>query len=282
MARVFYSDTKAGVEEDDPQSLLCPITDGPIPVDWDRAEPSDLTEADLEKTGEPGARFATLPPEAGKPRNYTAWQRDIADALFKVGKLELFRAPEFKLTSTHGESEKNFRIRLVQVVREARDEQKEKLRQKFAPKLAAIQERKRKAEQRLEVEQAQARDSKLSTALSFGGALLGAFMGRKTLSASNISRASTAIGRAGRASKESGDVGRAEDTIEAIEQQAAELSAQFQADLAALDAGADPLTMPLETIVIKPKKSNIKVRALVLAWMPYAVGGSSADGEPAW
>lgn len=280
MAKVYYSDTKAGVDEDDPQSLLCPITTGPVPVDWDRAEASELTEDDLEKDGKPGARFGTLPPEAGKPKNYAAWQRDFADALFKVGKLELFRAPEFKLTSTQGESEKDFRVRLALAIRESRDELKEKLRVKYAPKIAAIHERRRKAEQRLDVERAQARDSKISTALSFGGALLGAFMGRKALSTGTISKASTAIGKVGRASKESGDVGRAEETIEAIQQHEADLNAQFEADLASIDAGADPQTMPLETIVIKPKKTNIKVRALVLVWMPYAAGGGEA--EPAW
>ncbi|MBY0311407.1 MAG: hypothetical protein K2W85_05010 [Phycisphaerales bacterium] len=280
MAKVYYSDTKAGVDEDDPQALLCPITTGPVPVDWDRAEASELTEDDLERGGEPGARFGALPPEAGKARNYAAWQRDFADALFKVGKLELFRAPEFKLSSKQGESEKDFRIRLSMAIRETRDELKERLRVKYAPKIAAIQERRRKAQQRLEVEKAQARDSKISTALSFGGALLGAFMGRKALSTGTISKASTAIGKVGRASKESGDVGRAEETIEAIQQQEAELNAQFEADLASIDAGADPQTMPLEKIVIKPKKTNIKVRALVLVWMPYAVG--DGDPEPAW
>lgn len=280
MAKVYYSDTKAGVDEDSPQSLICPITSGPVPVDWDRAETSELTEEDLEKNADDGARFGPLPAEAGKPKNYGVWQKDFADALFKVGKLELFRAPEFKLASKQGESEKDFRIRLALAVREQRDAMKEKLRVKYAPKIAAAQERRRKAEQRLEVEKAQARDSKISTALSFGGALLGAFMGRKALSTSTISKASTAIGKVGRASKESGDVGRASETIEAIQEQEADLNAQFEADLANVESSVDPQTMPLETLVIKPKKTNIKVRALVLVWMPYAVGGGEA--EPAW
>lgn len=282
MAKVYYSDTKAGIDQDEPQSLLCPITDGPVPVDWDRAETCELSEDDLEKTGDASARFAALPPDAGKPKNYAPWQKNFADALFKVGKLELFRAPDIKLASAQGESEKDFRIRLAQIVRENRDAMKEKLRQKYAPKFAAIQERERKAAQRLEVEKTQSRESKISTAISFGTALLGAFMSRKTISATNLSKASTAFGKATRATKESGDVGRAEETIEAIQQQKSDLNAQFEAEVAAIDSGADPLTMPLDKIVIKPKKTNIKVRALVLAWMPYAVGTDGEDASPAW
>lgn len=280
-ARVYYTDAKAGIDQDEPQSLMVAISDGPVAVDWDRAEACELDETDLEREPENNARYAALPGEAGKARNYAAWQKDFADALFKVGKLELLKCSSLKLASKPGESEKEFRLRIAQVMREQRDEAKEKLRAKLAPKLAALQERRRKAEQRLAVEKSQATSSKISGAFSIGASILGAFMGKKTLSASNVSRAATAMGRVGRMGKESGDVGRAEENIEAIDAQIQDLNAQFEEELAAIDLGADPATMELETVALKPKKANIKVRALVLAWMPYAVepGGTAS---PAW
>jgi len=62
-------------------------------------------------------------------------------------KLELFHCPSLDQLSKPGESERDFRIRLQQAAREARDRQADELKKKYAPKLAALGERKRKAEQ---------------------------------------------------------------------------------------------------------------------------------------
>ncbi|HVU64847.1 MAG TPA: hypothetical protein VHC70_12780, partial [Phycisphaerales bacterium] len=168
-----------------------------------------------------------------------------------------------------------------QLVREQRDDQKERLRQKYAPKLAALQDRLRRAQQRVEVEKSQSTGVKVSAALSFGAAILGAFMSRKTISATNISKAATAMKSVGRISKESGDVGRAEESVEAVQQQYNDLEAQFNQEAAAVDSACDPMTDTLDTITLKPKKTNIKIRLVALAWAPYAVDASGNAAE-AW
>jgi hypothetical protein len=99
--------------------------------------------------------------------------------------------------------------------------------------------------------------------------LLGAFTGRKALSSSNISRATSAVRKAGRVFEESGDVARAGETVEAIQQQLSNLQAEFEAETNALASRIDPLTEPLETLSIKPKKSDILVQLTALAWVPY-------------
>lgn len=281
LAKVYYSDPKAAIDQTQTQSLLVPITSGPVSVDWDNAAQSDLTEQDLESRPQPGAAFAPLPADAAIPRNYTAWQRDLADALFKIGKLELLKYPPLKASSTPGESEKDFRIRLAHMVREQRDDQKQRLRQKYAPKLAALEERKRKAQQRVAAEKSQSAGAKISAVASFGAAILGAFMSRKAISAANISRAGTAMRSVGRISKESGDVGRAEETVEAVQQQYAALEAQFNEETAAIDAALDPTTDDLDTTILKPKKSNIQIQLVALAWAPHAVD-AGGDATPAW
>ena len=61
-----------------------------------------------------------------------------------------------KQTSSPDESEAEFRVRLVQRAREQRDEQVESLRKKYAPKIASLEERIRKAQIKVEKEKAQA------------------------------------------------------------------------------------------------------------------------------
>src|SRR6185295_557742 len=155
-----------------------------IAVDWAQATTVDLPVEDLEASPDASAQFAELPSVAGKPKSYDSWQKDLATWIYRNQKLELLESPGLKTASNPGESERDFRVRLQQRARELRDEAAEKLKQKYAPKIAALQEKKRRAEQKVELEAEQAKGQKLQTAISFGTTLLSSFMGRKAISLS--------------------------------------------------------------------------------------------------
>ena len=187
----------------------------------------------------------------------------------------MFRSPSTKEVSKPGESERDFRVRLQQTGREQRDKGAEALRHKYASKIAPLQERLRRAELTKEKQQAESRSSQMQAAISVGASILGAFLGRKAISASNIGRATTAIRSAGRVMKESKDVGVAEENVAALQQQLADLEAQFKSESDALAVATDPLSEKLETVSIKPTKANITVKLLSLAWTPH---WQDADG----
>jgi Mg-chelatase subunit ChlI len=172
-------------------------------------------------------------------------------------------------------------VRLQQSGREARDKSSDSLRQKYAPKIAALQDRIRRAGQMVERQQAESRASQMQVAISVGASILGAFLGRKTVSAANIGRATTAIRGAGRAIKESKDVGQAEENVSALQQQLADLEAQFKTETDVLAAATDPLNERLETISLKPTKANIAVKLVALAWTPHWRDGNGVL-TPAW
>jgi hypothetical protein len=69
--------------------------------------------------------------------------------------------------------------------------------------------------------------------------------------------------------KESKDVGIAEENVAALQQQLADLEAQFTSESDALAAATDPLKEKLDMISIKPTKANIAVKLVALAWTPY-------------
>ena len=176
----------------------------------------------------------------------------------------MFRSPSTEVVSNPGESERDFRIRLQHTAREGRDDAVDQLRKQYAPKVAALQERIRRAQEAVAREKAQADQAKLQTAISVGTTLLGAFMGRKA-----ISSASTAARGVSRSMKESQDVGRATDDVEVLQKQLADLNSELEAQVAGLQSSADPLKEELETITIKPKKANISVQLCALVWAPY-------------
>ena len=276
-SQVRVSDSKAGVDVTQDITLLVPISDGAVAVDWDRAVEAGLALADLESTPTDSAQFGSVPSAASKAKSYEVWNKDFSSWLFRTQKVDLYKSPSTKEHSEPGESERDFRVRLQQSGREARDKQSDSLRQKYAPKIAAIQDRIRRAEQMVERQQAESRSSQMQAAISVGASILGAFLGRKTVSATNIGRATTAIRGAGRAIKESKDVGQAEENVSALQQQLADLEAQFKEETDALAAAIDPLNEKLEPVSLKPTKANIAVKLVALAWTPHwrMSGGTS-------
>ena len=276
MAGVVFTDAKAKVDEEHDIVWTTAFSSGPVAIDWREHEESALTTDDLGPSPEPGATFEPLHPDAAKPKAYDAWRRDFVDTLGRSATLELLRSPAMKLTSSVGETEPQFRARLHHAVHEQRDAAADALRAKYAPRFTTLQDRLRRAQQAVDVQKAQARDAKVSTAVSFGSAVLGAVLGRKTLSAGNISKAGTAARGVSRTARESADVDRAVENVDSVRARITELEQQFQDDLDTIHAAVDPHTEPLEQLTIRPKKTGIKVRILTLAWIPHWVEPNGA------
>jgi hypothetical protein len=268
-SQIRFTDIKSGIDATQGVTVLTPITDGAVSVDWNHATVVDLSLSNLEQRPENDAQFLPLPASASKAKSYTDWNKDFAGWLFRTQKVDLLKSPSTQEVSAPDESERDFRLRLQQSGREQRDKGAESLRQKYAPKIATLQNRLRRAEQTKERQQAESRSSQVQAAISVGASILGAFLGRKTISATNIGRATTAIRGAGRAIKESQDVGRAEENVEALQQQLADLEAQFKSESNALAAATDPLNEKFESTAIRPTKSNIAVKLVALAWTPH-------------
>ena len=280
-SQIRFSDSKSGIDTTQDLTILVPMTEGPVTVDWDKASTADLAVADLEQAPSDGAQFLALPASAGKAKSYADWNKDFGGWIFRTQKVDLSKSPSTKEVSKPGESERDFRVRLQQSGRESRDKSADSLRQKYAPKIATLQDRIRRAELQKEKQQAESRSSQMQAAISVGASILGAFMGRKTISATNIGRATTAIRSAGRVMKESKDVGAAEENVAALQQQLDDLEAQFKSESESLAAATDPLNEKLETISIKPTKANIAVKLVTLTWTPH---WRDANGslDPAW
>ena len=280
-AQVRFIESKAGVDTTQDVTVLARVTGEAIPVNWDEAAPADFAVSDLEAAPVEGAAFAEVPAAAGKAKSYEDWRKEFAGWLFRTQALRLYRSPSTDVLSRPGESEGEFRIRLQQAGRERRDAVTEALRSKYAPRIAALQERIRRAEQSLTRESQEETQQGIQAAISVGATLLGAFLGRKAVSVSTLGRATTAMRGAGRVLKEREDVGRAQENVAALQQQLAALEDEFKAEVAAAATAGDPLGERLETVSVRPTKSNIAVRLVALAWTPWWVprGG---DPVPAW
>ena len=122
---------------------------------------------------------------------------------------------------------------------------------------------------RVEKEKSDVRQAGIQTAISLGATLLGAFMGRKTFSTGTIGRASTTMRTGMRTVKERTDIAAASENLDVLHQQKADLEAEFNAEMQALEGSTDPSKQAIETVAERPKKADVAVRLVALVWCPY-------------
>ncbi len=266
---IHYSHRGYGVDVGTTLALAAPIEDGPLPVDWDRALELAGAAGDLAGSPPAGATFADLPAAANRSGDYKKWSRDMLRWVRQNRPLILYQSKQVNMTSSPGETEGAFRVRLTQAAREQRDLAAENLRRKYAEKFAALQDRRLRAEQILAREQEQVQSRKIESVISFGTAILGSFLGRKAVSSRSVTRVGAAMKSAGRLGKEQMDVVRARETITAVGGKIAELEERLQEDIDALAAAWDPVSEPLEDVRIPPRSTDIALEVFGLLWLPY-------------
>ena len=267
-ARISYSDSKTGLDDTRDVTVVTPIRDAAVSVNWDQAEPADFSVNDLSKSAPAGASFAPLPSAAAKAKNYGTWEKDFAQWAAQSQSIELYRSKRTRTLSAPDESERDFRIRLNDEARQARDAALAKTRDKYAVKMTALQDRIRRAEQTVQVQSEQATGAKMGAAVSVGAAIFGALLGRKAVSTGTLGRATTAARGMGRISKEAQDVTRASENVTALKTQLAELEAEMQDDLRAVTADWDLSNEPFERVLVKPKRGGVSVQLVALVWVP--------------
>ncbi|HTM32762.1 MAG TPA: hypothetical protein VL263_15730 [Vicinamibacterales bacterium] len=268
VARITYSDTKLGIDETRTVTLVTPINDSAVAVDWDHAEPADFQVDDLATRPPAGTGFSPLPAAATRPRSYATWEKDFARWSAQSQSIEVLRSARAGLGSAPDESERDFRIRLQQTMREGRDAALARVREKHAAKIRTAEDKLRRAQQAVDRESQQATESKMTAAVSFGTSVLGALLGRKTISAANIGRVATAARSMGRVTRESADVTRATSTVGVLEQQLADLQGALESELASVQAEWDPAAEDLQRVVVKPKRGGVSVQMVGLLWRP--------------
>jgi hypothetical protein len=275
-ARVHFAQTKSAVDIWETVTLEATVGETMPAALWDDARMEIDHEPELEKSATPGEHnFAAIPAELTRPKDFQRLSTSLKDFLYRTHVLKIWKCSALKQVSKPGETEGDFRARLSHVAREERDAKIARLKAKYAPKLGLLQERLRRAMQRVEKEKAQASQQTTSTVISIGTSLIGALFGKKTVSAANVGRAATAARAASRIGREKQDVTQAEETMHAVQVQLDELNAQFEAETEALDAATAPDAFKLDEVEIKPKKADIGITRVVLAWTPWNV---SNDG----
>jgi hypothetical protein len=276
-AKLHYVDTKTSTDLWQTFAYLAPFSDDGKSALWEEARALPDFRSRVDSQAAAGATFAELPGAALRAQSYPAWAETLGDALYQTARLKLMRCDQLKLASQPGESEGDFRARLDHGLRENRDAAIAKLRTKYQSQMTSLADQIRRAEERVAREQAQYSQQKMQSAISIGATVLGALFGRSLRSVGNVGRASTAMRSATRIGREKEDVARADESLDVLRQRLASLAATCEQEVANAQAALDASTLTLATQELAPRKSDIAVGTVALAWTPWRTG---ADGFP--
>ena len=234
--------------------------------DWAAAEDCPCPLGQCARQAPSNSRYYSLPAALVQIRDLGGLARSFTDHLYQNSRLELFRVAALKLESQPGEQLGDFKVRLADILRERKDAEVEKLRQSYATRQKRVEDRLGAAMNRVEREKADVTAKTADTVISFGAAVLGAFLGRKAISATTVSKAATGMRSAGRVAREKGDVQRAEDEVQALQQELDGLAAEVETKALALVDTFNPESYAIETFAVKPRRSDVFNIRLALLW----------------
>ncbi|TWU58625.1 AAA-like domain protein [Rubripirellula tenax] len=245
-----------------------------VPDDlWETSKPMPV-DADVSSEPDAEYQFADLPTEMLSKSNFGSFEKKFKDYLYRHHTMTLYKGPLIKEYAPAGSTEIEARNHFKQSAREALDMETEKLRDKYASKMKAINDKMQTAQDRVDREAEQYNQAKMSSIISVGASILGAFLGNKVASRTNVSKVSTAARGASRAAQQRSDVVRAEETLKQLAMDMQDLDAELNEELKALGDKYRVEDWELESLTIPPRKSDLKVTDPIILWTPWQVDGS--------
>ena len=264
-ADVRYTRASYGVDEARRVVRAVEPGDGAVAVDWTASEAAAIDLDALDDAPAAGAAFE--PPAAHlDARTWARVEKEFARHVRSDLPLTVHRHKALKLISGADEDEAAFRVRVRHAAHEARDAAREQLRAAFEKKAATLADRLRRAEQTIERHAQAANQRRMDAAIQVGSTLLGSFLGRRSPTAARIG---TALKTVNRASSGGAEVDRAKETAAAVASELAVLEADLERQLADL-AGGVVDEDAIEALAVRPKSTDVAVRAVCLVWRPFA------------
>jgi hypothetical protein len=239
----------------------------------DQWESSVEVSDDFELTDEHDeqASFGDLPNELRGATTFKELDKQFKDYLYRHHPLAIYKCPPLGKFAPPNMSEGEARVFFSQGLRELRDLEQEKVRAKYGTRAKTLEKQIRAAGDRLTKEQNELQGATVDSVISIGSTILGAFFGKKLGSRSNVSKTSTAMRGATKATKAKSEVNRAEESMRQLQIDLEDLNEEIRIALDEIAAKYDVATIEIEETIVPPRKSDLKSQPLILVWTPWQV-----------
>lgn len=199
-------------------------------------------------------------------KTYTSFETELKDYIYRDFHESIWECEVLDLYSHLGEGEEAFRGRISHLLREKKDEEIDKITERYKSKIERIEDRILRAEQKVEKEKEQYSAKRNSVLLNLGTAVASIFLGGKKISVSNANKAGAVLRGATSASKEKGDISRAEKQLEEYLYDLQELKDKLEDEIMDIEDDFTQEAVGLKAHKVKPLKRDIKIKWKGLLW----------------
>ncbi len=267
--RLRFDDEKADLVADTEwEAVLFPIRDQ---VDVSAAVAVDYDDRDLRDRAPDGAVYVLPQAKVKDRRFWTDLQRDLVDHLVRNQTMEIIVNRDLKLYSRTGESADDFAKRCGAAADDAADTEAAKLRDKYETKAKTLHTQMEAAQDRAELLKDQQKSSKLNEVASVAGSILGSFLGGKKRS-NALGKVAGSLGgivsRRGRSSAASERVDAAENKMERLQADLADVEAELTTELNQIHEAWQIKAAAVQTVPVTLEKTDVDVTQLALVWLP--------------
>lgn len=268
VGEVKYSDPKKRISGTETVAIVNKIDIASGEPDWNQnlELPNGLHFSQLSREPVAGTAFTNLPQTLIDSKFWSQLEKDLVDELYGNHSITIFKSPLTGEYSNVGEMEGDFRARLVHGAHEIRDQKVAEMRAKYQKKIDSLEGSIEKAMDVVAEQKSQSSRAKVDTAIRVGSTILSAILGRSV-----TTRSRSAASGASKAWKESRDVERAEEKVDDLKQDLAEIEIECEKEVHLLKEAMDPMTEALEEVHLTPYKKNCSAKVVGVVWMPYRI-----------
>ncbi len=254
---LFYNQPK-GINETKDIILSVPLDGDSSHIDTANIMIDNIDFSRFQTTPPSNSSFEKVPDFIRKDKGLKDTQRELEDYIYQTQNIELFICKSLKMESAPNESKADFIVKINDALRAKKDEQIEKLTSELKSKQVSINNKIETLNYQLDKEKSESTASWLNAGVAVMGALFGG--------GSNTSKAGKVLSHGGRIFKDNNDKNRIEDKIKNLDNDLRLLGEEFENMVNELDLLFKIENYPIETISVKPKKSDINISLVALVW----------------
>jgi len=258
-ALIHYQDKITDLREDLEKTLILRSSEL---MNWEKSE--EIKISNLLTKPEENAKFGEISGNINDSKDFNELKKNFADFIFYNSNFKLYHSPLIKIYSKPRESKSDFILRITQMARERRDEEVDKIEEKYSKDLQKLKEKLERSQEVLLKKQATANSLKQEAMVSAGESVIKIFMGRRSTTS-----ASKAMNKYQKSKTVAIDIQEAQKDIETLNKEMELLENKLKVEVESIKERREKEISEIKEVLIQPKKSDIEVKIVSLAWIPY-------------
>ena len=263
-----FMDGKKKIDEQTEKVFILFPDEDTLGINWDDAETlsgfDDLDNSPAILNRDKGPYYSKVSDQLFDVKKFRQVRKDFSDWLYYNSRLPIQVHPDLGVFQIPGEDEREFFIRLRQAARERRDDEIESIEKKYRKQLDRLEKKMAKMERELFEDEEMYRARKREEMIEAGESILSFFLGRRrTRDASTIAR------RRRLTSKAKMDIEETKEELSELDEEIQKLENELKKVTDEIVKDWEEVTDELEREELKPRRSEVNVKLIALAWVPH-------------